>query len=113
MTLLFTLLRYTPVVCTLCLTSVFLIYDMRQVGLSLDRVDVQNSVERITAGLALTEKIIAGMEKCLAPFLSWIPDENSGGRCYPSWLGNSTPSETAHKIGFVHPQETSCALDVK
>lgn len=38
---------------------------------------------------------------------------DSRGGCYPSWLGNSRLSETAHTIGFVHPRETSCALDVQ
>lgn len=44
-----------PVVCTFCPTCVSLIYDMRQIGLSLDGVEVQNAVEQITAGLPLTK----------------------------------------------------------
>lgn len=52
MNLLFTFSNYTPVV---CLTFVFHIYDICQIGLSLYRVDVHNAVEQITAGLALTK----------------------------------------------------------
>lgn len=49
------ILCYTPAVCTVCLSFVFLIYGMCQICLSLDRVEVQNSVEQITARLAVTE----------------------------------------------------------
>lgn len=49
------ILCHTPVVCTVCLSFVFLIYGMCQICLSLDRVEVQNSVEQITARPAVTE----------------------------------------------------------
>lgn len=55
MNLLFTFLNYAPVVCTICLAFVFLIYDMCQVCLSRDRVEVQYYAEQIIAGLALTK----------------------------------------------------------
>lgn len=48
-------LCYMPAVCTVCLSFVFLIYGMCQICLSLDRVEVQNSVEQITARPAVTE----------------------------------------------------------
>lgn len=83
---------------------------MCQICLSLDRVEVQNSVEQITARLAVTENRSHGESVWLISCRGLLTEDS---RCYPSWLGNSRLSETAHKIGFVHSRETSCALDVQ